>query len=234
MALGCALLAIAPTVAQEAGAPNPHDGEWSLEFRVYTRLGGEILRLPGDTQTYNFLFTVSRQKFAVAADGILKWVQRENGLLHVDDYSVLAGKTWIQDMQPMLRLSGQAIATLAAPDAPRTYDRKLSLQLAWTGGSGQGIDHNGRPFATTLSADGNVWTTFGYTRPAPYITSIWDLTPTSVERAEVAADTIRETTIFRASRQTTLTDLMSPGFSVPVTEKIEVKHVRFPRLVPRG
>jgi hypothetical protein len=229
--------AVQSTFGQQPADGNPNAGDWSLEFRVYTRLGGEILRIPGnpgDTQTYNFLFTVAREKFPVAADGVLKWEQRNSGQLHVDDYSVLAGKTWIQDMQPVLRLSGQATATLAAPTAPRTYDRKLSLQLAWTGGSGQGIDHGGRPFVTTLSGDGNTWTTSGYTRPAPYMNSLWELTPTSVERDEIAPDTIRERTTFRASRQTTLTDFMSPGFSVSVTEKIEVKHVYYPRLIPRG
>jgi hypothetical protein len=231
--LGLALLFAGQATGQEAGV-NPHEGEWSLEFRVYTRLGGETLPAGPDTQTYNFLFRVAREKFAVPTDGRLKWEQRENGRLHVDDYSVLAGKTWIQDMQPMLRLSGQATATLAAPASPHTYDRRLSLQLAWTGGSGQGIDHSGRPFATTLSADGNQWTTSGYTRGAPYTTSVWELTPTSVQREEIAPDMIRETTTFRSSRQTTLTDFMSPGFSVPVTEKIEVRHVRYPQLVPRG
>jgi hypothetical protein len=223
-----------PAAGQQPAANNPHAGEWSLEFRVSTRAGGEIVTPPGDTQTYNFLFQVAKESFAVPEGGAIKWEQRDNGLLHVDDYSVVAGKTWIQDMQPVLRLSGQATATLAGPGSPHTYDRKLSLQLAWTGGSGQGIDHNGRPFVTTLSADGNQWTTSGYTRGAPYTKSSWDLTPTSVEREEIAPDTIRETTTFRSSRQKALTDFMSPGFSVPVTERIEVKHIHYPRLVPRG
>jgi hypothetical protein len=94
-----------------------------------------------------------------SADGVLKWEQREGGQFHWDDYSTLVGKTWIQDQQPVLRLSGQAVATPAAPESGRTYDRKLSLQLDWTGGSGPGIDHgtlviasrptatNGRPLA---------------------------------------------------------------------------------------
>jgi hypothetical protein len=232
--IGAVWLAGSLVSGQEPGVPNPHDGQWSLEFRVNTRAGGEILTLSGDTQTYNFLFAVARERFTIAADGVLKWEQRENGLLHVDDYSVLVGKTWIQDMQPMLRASGRATATPAAPGSPQAYDRKLSLEFAWTGGSGWGIDHNGRPFVTTLSADGNQWTTSGYTRGAPYTKSLWELSPTRFERAEIARDTIRETTTFRASRQTTLTDFMAPGFSVPVTERIEVKHVRYPRLVPRG
>ena len=63
---------------------------------------------------------------------------------------------------------------------------------------------------------------------------MWEqLTPASVQREEIAVDTIRETTIFRASRRKTLTDFLA-GSSAPVTEHIEVKHVRYLNLVPRG
>lgn len=233
--IGAVLLTSSPLPGQPPAGRggNPHDGEWSLEFRVCTRPGGVILTPPGDTQVYNQLFQVTKDSFSVAADGVLKWEQREGGIMHVDDYSAMAGRTWFQDQQPMLRLSGQAVATPAAPESGRTYDRKLSLQLAWTGGSGPGIDHSGQPFVIVLSADGNQWTTKGYTRAAPYQKSQWELTPASVQREEIAVDTIRETTIFRASRRTTLTDATTP-FAIPVTEQIEVKHVRYPKLVPRG
>jgi hypothetical protein len=233
-----ALVAVAlwlpPAAGQPPAARNPNAGEWALEFRVFTRPGGEVLTYAGDTQRFNLAFQVANESFAVAADGALNWEQRDGGQLHVDDYSALLGRTWIQDQQPMLRLKGQVAATTGEPQPGRTDQRKLSLELAWTGGSGQGIDHNGRPFVTTLSADGNQWTTSGYTRGAPYTNSLWELTPASVELEEIARDTIRETTTFRASRQTTLTDFMAPGISVPVTERIEIKQVRYPRLVPRG
>lgn len=232
--LGCALLVFASPAAGQPAGRNPHEGEWSLEFCVSTRAGGEILTPPGGTHHYNFLFQVAKESFAVEADGALKWEQRDNGLLHVDDFASAVGRTWFQNQQPVLRLSGQAVATPAAAQSGRTYDRQLSLDLAWTGGSGPGIDHNGQPFVISLSADGNQWTTSGYTRGAPYAKSQWELTGASVQREEIAPDTIRETTIFRASRQVALTDFMSPGFSVPVTERIEIKHVHYPRLVPRG
>ncbi len=229
------LLTAPPSAAQQAAAENPHDGEWSLEFSVCTRPGGVFFAIGGDEHRFNCLFQVARESFTVAADGVLKWEQREGGRLHVDDYSTLAGKTAVQYQQPVLRLTGQAAATPAGAESGRTYDRKLSLQLAWTGGSGPGIDHNGQPFVIALSADGSQWTTSGYTRAAPYQKTLWELTPASVQREEIAVDTIRESTIFRVSRQTTLIDFMAaPGFSPAVTEQIEIKHVRFLNLVPRG
>ena len=225
-----------PSPAQQpgSGGRNPHDGEWSLEYRVCTRPGGEILTFPDDNHIYNFLFQVAKESFTVAADGALKWEQREGGLMHVDDYSAALGRTWFQDQQPVLRASVQATATPAAAEAGRTYDRKLSLQLAWTGGNGPGVFHDGKPFVISISADGSQWTGFGGTRAAPYQKSQWDLRPASVKREEVGVDTICETTIFRASRPMRLTDPASPTFSCPGTEQIEIKHVHYPRLVPRG
>ena len=228
--------AVAPAPAQQPGGGdrNPHDGEWSLDFRVCTRPGGEILTVHDDNHIYNLLFQVAQESFTVAADGALRWEQREGGLHHVDDYSAALGRTWFQDQQPVLRASGQASATPAAAESGRTYDRKLSLQLAWTGGNGSGVFHDGEPFVISISADGSQWTGFGGTRAAPYEKSQWDLRPASVKREEVGVDTIRETTIFRASRPMTLTDSTAPAWSIPATEHIEIKHVFYPNLVPRG
>lgn len=106
--------------------------------------------------------------------------------------------------------------------------------MVWTGGNGPGIDHGGKPFVISISADGSQWTGSGFTRAAPYQKSQWELRPASVKREEVGVDTIRETTIFRASRPVTLTDSTSPTWSIPATEHIEIKHVFYPRLVPRG
>ena len=114
--LSAVLLTAPPSAAQQPAAQNPHDGEWSLEFSVCTRPGGETIAVGGDTQIFNVLFQVAKESFTVAADGVLKWEQREGGQLHVDDYSTLIGRTWFQDQQPVLRLSGQAVATPAAPN----------------------------------------------------------------------------------------------------------------------
>jgi hypothetical protein len=223
----------APAAGQQPAARNPHEGQWSLEYRVFTRPGGEVVTIAGDTQRFNFAFHVAKESFAVAADGVLNWEQQDGGQMHVDDYSTLLGRTWIQDQQPVLRLEGQASATRASPNSGRSYDRKLALQLAWSGGSGSGIDHSGQPFVTTLSADGGQWLTKGYSRAVPYQKSQWELTPASTQREELGADSFRETTTFRASRPISLTDITAP-LSIPATEQIEVKHIHHSRLVPRG
>jgi hypothetical protein len=57
-----------------------------------------------------------------------------------------------------------------------------------------------------------------------------ELRSTSVSREELSPDVIVEKTIYRASRQGT----MRAPEEVPVTERIEVKHVRYLKLVPRG
>jgi hypothetical protein len=222
-----------PAAGQPTPDRNPHEGQWSLEYRVFTRPGGEVVAISGDTQRFNFAFQVAKESFAVAADGVLNWEQRDGGQMHVDDYSALAGKTWIQDQQPVLRLKGQATAASAAPMSGRSYDRTLKLEMAWSGGSGPGIDHSGQPFFINLSADGGQWVTRGYTRAVPYQKSQWELTPASTLREALGADSFRETTTFRASRPMSLTDITAP-LNIHVTEQIEVKQVHYPRLVPRG
>ncbi len=231
--IGGALVVAVGRLPAQQPAMNPHAGQWSLEYRVFTRPGGEVATFAGDTQRFNFAFHVAKESFAVAAVGVLKWEQRDGGQMHVDDYSTLAGRTWFQDQQPVLRLEGQASATPASPNSGRGYDRKLTLQLAWSGGSGPGIDHSGQPFFINLSADGSQWLTRGYTRAVPYQRSQWELTPVSAVREELGTDSFRETTTFRATRPMSLTDITAP-LSIPVTEQIEVEHVHYPRLVPRG
>jgi hypothetical protein len=217
---------------QSGSSRNPHEGEWTLEYRVFTRPGGEVVAIAGDTQRFNLAFQVVKV-FTVAADGVLGWEQRDGGQLHVDDYSALAGRTWFQDQQPVLRLKGQAAATPAQPQSGRSYDRQLSLELAWSGGSGPGIDHAGKPFVISLSADGSQWLTSGYTRAVPYQKSQWELTPAKVAREEIGEDVLRETTTFRASRPVRLIDITAP-LNIQATEQIDVRHVHYPRLVPRG
>ena len=62
---------------------------------------------------------------------------------------------------------------------------------------------------------------------------VWpELTSTRTSREEISPDVIVERTDYRATRQGTLR--VGPGQEVPVTERIEVKHVRHLNLVPRG
>ncbi len=243
-ALACAALCAATPVLAQPGASaagNPHAGEWSLEFRVSTRPGGDTAVAsrgftPEDVQTMNLLLNVSRPTFTVAADGVLRWEQRGGGQVHWDDFSTLAGKTATSDTQAVLRAQGKVTATPAPAGSGRTYDRRLSLDLSWSGGSGMTVDHRGLPWAVTLSADGNqVITPFGG-GPAVYERSQWELEPTSVRREEIAPDLIRETTVFRAARQTASSVYKIGVQQAPLhfTEQIEIKHVHYPRLVPRG
>jgi hypothetical protein len=59
----------------------------------------------------------------------------------------------------------------------------------------------------------------------------WSVSSTNTTREEIAPDVILERTSYQASRQGTLRAL---GQEIPVTERIEVKHVRYLNLVPRG
>jgi hypothetical protein len=162
--------------------PNPHDGEWSLEFRVATRPGG-VTRVasrgltPEDMQTVNLLVQISRPSFTVAADGAVRWEQREGGRVQCNDFSTAAGKSNLSDCQAVLRVQGKATATPAPEGSRHSYDRKLMLEMAWAGGSGRGQDHGGVPFTVRLSADGSEWiTNYGAAR-VEYEHSIWALEP---------------------------------------------------------
>jgi hypothetical protein len=233
-ALLCAIIATStPAPAQQPAATNPFAGEWSLEFHVVTPPGGATMTVPNDTQHVNLLLQVSREEFTVAADGALRWEQRDEGHLHWDNTSSLIGSTWVQDQTPVLRVVGQATATPARAGAAHTYDRQLTLDLAWTGGNGSGIGHAGPPWVVSISADGSTWTTLGHNKAVPYEKSQFDLRPANVQREELAPDVIRETTTYRGSRQRGTIDFTAP-YSVSITERIEIKHVHYLDLVPRG
>jgi hypothetical protein len=239
--LTAVLAANAPARGQQPAAPNPHEGEWSLDFRVQTRPGGDtrvasINITPPDIQTDNVLMQVSRPSFTVAANGALRWEQRDGGQFHWDCLSRLAGMTATADSQAVLRVQGKAIATPAPEGSPQAYSRRLTLDLSWSGGTGMTVDHMGKPWPVSLSADGNqVITPFG-TRPAEYERSSWDLKQTSFQKDEISPDVIRETTTFRNTRQKEagVFKMGLPPAPLIFIERIEIKHIHYPRLVPRG
>jgi hypothetical protein len=234
-ALGCSAR------AQEGGPPNPHAGEWSLEFRVSTRPGGDtriasINITPPDVQTINVLMQVSRPSFTVAADGVVRWEQQGGGQFHWDDFSRLTGTTATADSQAVLRVQGKAIAAPAPEGSPQAYNRRLTLDLSWSGGTGMTVDHQGKPWPVTLSADGNqVRTPFG-AAPVQYEHSSWDLEQSSFQKEAISPDVIRETTTFRGTRQkeASVYKIGLPPVPLNFIERLEVKHVRYPKLVPRG
>ena len=212
---------------------SPFDGEWSLEFSAQTRPGGETRTYPNDTQHINMQFLARRESFTIAADGSVRWEQRDGGLFHSDNFSRAAGTTSAQDQRPVLRVSGVATATPAPAGSDRTYDRRLTLDLSWIGGDGTLLDHGLRSHVIVLSADGDQYNTSGYTTAPCYQTSHFELEPARVQREEAAPDAIRETTVFRLSRATATQDNRGQP-PIPLTERIEVRHVHYLNLVPRG
>ena len=104
-------------------------------------------------------------------------------------------------------------------------DRRLTLDLALIHGSGFYSVAGSLVTATTaISNTAHV--------PAPLAT--WgDLKPTRVIKEEVAPDVIRQTTTYEATRPTN--NMGAGAASVPpTTQRIEIKHVRYLNLVPRG
>jgi hypothetical protein len=231
----------APARAQQPGAPNPHAGEWSLQFRVATKPGGDtrvasINITPPDVQTINLLMQVSRPSFTVATDGVVRWEQQGGGQVHWDDFSRLAGTTATSDTQAVLRVQGKTTATPAPEGSPQALSRRLTLDVSWSGGTGMTVDHMGKPWPVTLSADGNQVITPFAAAPAQYEQSSWDLEQSSFQKEEISPDVIRETTTFRSTRQreSGIYKIGLPPAPLKLIERIEVKHVRYPQLVPRG
>jgi hypothetical protein len=221
--------------AARGAEPNrsPFDGQWSLEFSAQTRPGGETRTYPNDTHQVNLQFLARRESFTIAADGSVQWEQRDGGVFHSDTFSRAAGTTSVQEQRPVLRVSGVAKAMPAPAGSGRTYDRQLTLDVAWTGGDGTLLDHGLRSHIIVLSADGNHAITSGYTVAADYQSSHWELAPASIQREEIAPDAIRETTTFRLSRETA-TQHNRGQPPIPLTERIEIKHIHYLNLVPRG
>jgi len=135
--------------------------------------------------------------------------------VHWDDFSRLVGKTATSDTQPILKVKGQATAVPAPAASGHSYDRRIKLELDWAGGS-------------------QVTTAYG-TTAVPYEHSSWDLEGV-VRRETLGADMFRETTIFRGTRQrpSTVYKIGVPLVPLQITEEIVIKHVFYPRLVPRG
>ena len=88
-----------------------------------------------------------------------------------------------------------------------------------------------------MSADGSRLTNYpgGTTVPNPVWIIEWkDLKPTSVKDEELGPEVIRRTTTYQAARPSRIPSEINGLFTPPVTERIEIKHVRNLGLVPRG
>jgi hypothetical protein len=132
------------------------------------------------------------------------------------------------------------LAPRAATGELRAEDRRLTLDLTIMGGSGysSGTSSGGTFTATVIAKidDREMLQFPGAIRaPNPPWTRNWqDLKPTRVTKEELAPDVIRETITFEETRETRIPQEINGLFTPPMTERLEIKHVRYLDLVPRG
>lgn len=241
--LALALLAVGydRSTAQQAapaGGGNPFDGEWSLKLSIATAPGGVSASF---VSPYNSLHMAENRRFEVKADGSFEWLAREAGKMHDDGVSP-GGSSFQNDFQLHVRGRGSAEPSPRAGGQERPGDRRLNLNLTFLLGDGRGsaINSGDYSFSIGVSSADSAQMTFT-SHPGGNVVSVAgvhdELTPwpelrsTSVSREEIAPDVVVETALYRASRQGTRRAL---GTEIPVTERIEVKHVRYLKLVPRG
>ena len=239
--------AFAAAVAHGANPQGPHsfDGQWSLEFRVDTKPGGESFttRQGIVVSPMHFQFHSAKDLFQFRDDRQVKLEDRDRARLavnlvghHPAGFTLTDRGQW----RGLLRVEGSG-----SGDGP---DRKVQLVLSWTAvegiqfttesqtGTSQTTRLRASEDATSLTLTNEAGTV---TLPNTTIwTSQWELSATSIERSETGPGVIMETATYRDRRQTRLFPLdPSPEpFSppLPVVEEIELKQVRHLKLVPRG
>ncbi len=243
-ALACVVSwAAPPALAQPgAGGGNPFDGEWSLTWDINTAPGGATLSIAGGTITpYNTAYHAVKKQFLVQKDGSIEWAQSDAGAMYhngIWNSQGHASSFW-GDRKVHLRAKGKAEAPRTGAGELRDEDRRLSLDLATMGGNGfsSGTSLSGTQTVTIVAnIDDREMVQFpGAIRaPNPPWTLKWqDLKPT-VETKVLADDVIRQTFTYQAMRQFKIPEEVAGKFNPLVTERIEIKHVHYPRLVPRG
>ena len=229
--------------AAPVGGVNLFDGEWTLTFDVATPPGGVTLRgMYGDSNApYHMAFQASKRLFRVKADGKIAWRDVDDGCLRIDSTynpppAAIGAQTttWWESHRPLLKVNGTATATPSPPGAPQPYERNLQIDLDWSGGNGAYAGSGGGSGTYIVDAEGEQLTVTGPTTttiPVTYWQAKWTLKPARTEREEISADEIRETTTYEGSRQAEVPTVLG---KYKVTERIEVKHVRNLKLVPRG
>ena len=192
--------------------------------------------------TVEYLYHLENRRFEVKPDGTFQWLARAAGAQHHDYHRT--GGSGHTDFEMHLRGKGKADPPPEDATGSGLGNRRLSVQLSLLAGNGRGSYLiYGFPASQVhvVSADLSQITTtmISPTQTGTVTTSAgeglqvkWDdLRSTSVKRDEIAPDVIVETTLYEASRQSTLA---IPDQNPPVTQRIEVKHVRYLNLVPRG
>lgn len=233
-------LTASPTPGQQSGGRrgNPFGGQWSLTIDITTAPGGATLALPYATiSPYHSTYNAQKREFQVKEDGTFEWAENDAGSASHDGKS--ENFSFAGDCRLILRASGNVQAPRTAGQAPEE-DRRLTVNLKVLGGNGRSTGTGGGRTNTAIhivSADGSQMTDHpgGNTRP----NSIWaidwtDLKPSTVKDEEVGPEVIRRTTTYQATRQSRIPSEVNGLFTPPVTQRIEIKHVRYLGLVPRG
>jgi hypothetical protein len=229
--LACVVSCAAPPALAQPGAGgggNPFHGEWSLVLDINTAPGGATLTAAGTTTSpYNYAIHAANPQFQIKEDGSFEWSQSDAGSSRYNgvQYNSTGTSQFSGCQNLLLRAAGKAQAPRTASGEMRDEDRRLTIDLTMIRGSGYYSVASPLVTATTaISNTANV--------PAPLET--WaDLKPTRVITEELAPDVVRQTTTYEASRPT-----HNPGGDAgsvpPTTQRIEIKHVRYLNLVPRG
>jgi hypothetical protein len=235
---GLVLRATSPSLGQQpaGGGGHPFDGQWSLIWDLSTAPGGATFAVQGGTvSSYNGAYHAAKAQFKVGEDGRIEWAQSDAGSTsHNGD--VTGGRFW-GERTVHLRAAGTVQAPRAATGELRAEDRRLSLDLTIMGGSG----YSSATGAVTTTVIANiddleaVMFPWGIRAPnPPWTIKFEDLKPIRVSRQEFAPEVIQETITFEVKRETRIPKEINGLFTPPMTERLEIKHVRFLSLVPRG
>jgi len=229
-ALACALFVSSASAQPGAGnSGHPFDGEWSLVLDLSTAPGGATLSF-GDTTTspYNIAMHAANQRFQVKEDGSFEWSQSDAGSTSyngVHHNSTGTARFWGSQKMKLLRATGKAQAPRTATGEMRDEDCRLTIDLTMIHGDG---------YYSVTSPSVTATTAISNTANVPAGVEPWsDLKPTRVTKEELAPDVIRQTTTYEATRPTN--NMGADPATVPqTTQRIEIKHVRYLNLVPRG
>jgi hypothetical protein len=183
------------------------------------------------------VFHSAKRSFKVQEDGTFAWREFDDGSLKIDgsaNYFGTQTRHWASH-RALLRAAGTATATPTPPGSPRPYQRRLEIHLEYSGGSGAWGDNHGGAGAYVVDDAGEQMTVTGPTTTTMALTwwqSKWSLNPARTVREEFSPDEVRETTTYEGTRPAEITTQNSGKYKV--TERIEIRHVRYLNLVPRG
>ena len=205
------LLIWLPAALAGAGESGSEEERGTLEirFEVQTRPGGEtVVQGPAVISPFNIGLSVRADGVQVNDDGTFSFEAR--GTYRLDYHAVSPGVTIDTDEHRADRVQGKGKLAV---------DGKLSLDLAW--GHGEGLQ-------VWVTSVGSGSARQPATEAVPLPT--WQLVPSSRETEELGPDSRRETVKYKASRPSRVVGTVA----VPLTERMEIKHVRNTDIVPRG